>query len=94
MNPKRSTPRHNIIKSVKCKDREHFKGSKRETVTYNGALIRLSADFSTGQKGMTRSIPSNEKQGPTTKTTLSSKVFIENGRQNKELTRPPPSAKG
>ena len=47
MNPKRPTPRHIIIKMQKLKDRENLKSSKRKAVTYKGAPIRLSADFST-----------------------------------------------
>ena len=46
MNPKRSTPRHIVIKMVKAKI-ENFKDSKRkQLVTWKGTPIRLSADFS------------------------------------------------
>ena len=47
MNPKRSTPRHIIIKMPK-KDKERILKAERETwlVTCKGAPIRLSADFS------------------------------------------------
>ena len=48
--------------------------------TYKGAPIRLSADSqqknSEGQKGVARNIQSDEKQGLTTKITLSSKAII------------------
>ena len=47
MNPKRPTPRHTIIKMPKVKDEENLKSSKRKEVSYKGASIRLSADFST-----------------------------------------------
>ena len=49
MNPKRLTPRHIIIKIPKFKDKERLLQAEREKqlVTYKGALIRLSADFST-----------------------------------------------
>ena len=46
--PKRNTPRHIIIKLPKIKDKERILKEARgkERVTYNGVLIRLSADFS------------------------------------------------
>ena len=49
MNPKRPTPRHNIIKMPSFKDKERIlKTAKEESeVTYKGDLIRLAADFST-----------------------------------------------
>ena len=49
MNPRRPTPRHIIIKIGKFKDKERILKAAREKqlVTYNRALIRLSADFST-----------------------------------------------
>ena len=48
LDPKRNTPRHIIIKLPRIKDRETiFKaGREKETVTYKGVPIRLSADFS------------------------------------------------
>ena len=41
-NPKRPTPRHNIIKMAKLKDKERILKAAREkqTATYKGALIR------------------------------------------------------
>ena len=49
MNPKRPTPRHIIIKVAKVKDKERILKAAREKqlVTYKGAPIGLSADFST-----------------------------------------------
>ena len=49
MDPKRSTPRHIIIKMAKLKDKERILEAAREKqlVTYKGAPIRLSSDFST-----------------------------------------------
>ena len=46
--PKRTTPRHIIIKMQKLKkDRENLKSSKRkQRITYKGIPIRLSACFS------------------------------------------------
>ena len=43
-----TTPRHIIIKMPKVKDKERILKSAREkeTVTYKGVPIRLSADFS------------------------------------------------
>ena len=45
---RRNTPRHMIIKLPKIKDKKRIlKAARgRETVTYNGVPIRLSADFS------------------------------------------------
>nr|KAF6394578.1 hypothetical protein HJG59_010734 [Molossus molossus] len=48
MNPRRLTARHTIIKMANIKHKERILKEARETqkVTYNGAPIRLSADFS------------------------------------------------
>ena len=48
--PKRNTPRYIIIKLPKIKDKEKIPKAAREkeTVTYKGVPIRLSADFSKG----------------------------------------------
>ena len=49
MDPKRNTPRHIIITLPKIKDKEPscLKAAReKETVTYKGLPIRLSADFS------------------------------------------------
>ena len=48
LDPKKSTPRHIIIKLPKIKDKERIlkAARKKETVTYRGVPIRLSADFS------------------------------------------------
>ena len=81
LDPRRNTPRHIIITLAKIKDEERILEAAREkdTVTNKGVLIRLSADFSrdpAGKKGLERSIPSHERQGPTSKIALSSKAFI------------------
>ena len=49
LDPKRPTPRHNIIKMTRLKDEERILKAAREkqVVTYKGAPIRLSSDFST-----------------------------------------------
>ena len=48
LDPKRNTPRHIIIKLPKIKDKEKILKAAREkeTITYKGVSIRLSADFS------------------------------------------------
>ena len=78
MTSKRPTPRHIIIKIATIKDKERMlKATKeKQLVTYEGAPIRLSADFSTetaDQKGLARNIQSDGRQGLTTKITLPSK---------------------
>ena len=79
LDPKRNTPkrkRHIIIMLPKIKDKETIskaaRGKKR--VTYKGVPIRLSADFSK-ETLQARRIPSHERQGPTTKITVSSKAI-------------------
>ena len=48
LDPRRDTPRHIIITLPKIKDKERILKAAREkeTVTYKGVPIRLSADFS------------------------------------------------
>ena len=48
MDPRKHTPRHIIIKLPKIKDKERILKAAREkeTVTYKGVPIKLSADFS------------------------------------------------
>ena len=48
LDPKRNTPRHIIIKLPKIKDKERLlkAAGGKETVTYKGVPLRLSADFS------------------------------------------------
>ena len=81
LDPRRNTPRHVIITFPKITQKERVLEAAREkdTVTYKGVPIRLSADFSrdlTGKKGLERSIPCRERQGPTSKITVSSKAII------------------
>ena len=47
LDPKRNTPRHLIIKFPRIKDKERTLKAAREkdTVTYKGVPIRLTADF-------------------------------------------------
>ena len=62
LDPKRTTPRHIIIKMPKVKDKERILKAAREKkrVTYKGVPIRFSADFLkrnlAGKKGLERSI--------------------------------------
>ena len=85
LDPRRNTPRHIIMTLPKIKNKERILEAAREkeTVTYKGVPIRLSADFSKetlflqrGKKGLARSIPSHERQGPTPRIALSSKAII------------------
>ena len=81
LDPRKHTPRHIIIPLDKIKDKERILKAARgkETATSKGVPIRPSAHFSrdlTGKKGLARSIPSHERQGPTSKITLSSKTII------------------
>ena len=48
MDPRRNTPRHIIITLAKIKDKGRILKAAREknTITYKGVPIRLSADFS------------------------------------------------
>ena len=48
LDPKKTTPRHIIIKMPKVKDKERTLKAAREKqiITYKGVPIRLSADFS------------------------------------------------
>ena len=48
LDPRRNTPRHIIIKLPKIKDKEKVlkEAREKETVTYKGLPMRLSADFS------------------------------------------------
>ena len=48
LDPRRNIPRHIILKLPKIKDKERILKTAREkeTVTYKGVPIRLSADFS------------------------------------------------
>ena len=81
LDPRRNTPKHIIIMIPKIKNKERILKAAREkeTVTYKGVPIRLSADFSKvtlQAKGLERSIQSHERQGCTSKITLSSKAMI------------------
>ena len=65
---------------IKGKERILKAAREKERLTYKGLPIRLSADFSKetlqARSWLARSIPSHERQGPTSKITLSSKALI------------------
>ena len=48
MDPRKHTPRHILITLLKMKEKERILKASREkeTVTYKGVPMRLSADFS------------------------------------------------
>ena len=80
LDPRRNTPRHIIITLPKIKEKEGILKATREkeTVTYKGVPIRLSAGFSKETVQARKDWPevfSDEKQGFTTKITLSSKAI-------------------
>ena len=84
LDPRRNTPRHIILlPQIKGKGRILKAAREKQTVTYEGVPIRLSTDFSKetlqarrGWKFKGTFIQSHERQGPTSKITLSSKAII------------------
>ena len=83
LDPRKHTPRHIIITLLKIEDKEKILKAAREkdTVTYKGVPIRLSADFSkeTLQARFLyiwKEVFSHERQGPTSNIVLSSKAII------------------
>ena len=79
--PRRNTTRHIIIKLPKIKDKEKILKAAREkeTVTYKGVPIRLSADFSKETLQARRDwkeVFQVMKSKPISKITLSRKVVI------------------
>ena len=74
LGPKKHTPRHIIITLSNIKDKERILKAARgkETVTYKGVPKRNLR----GKKGLERSIRSHERQGPTSKVTLSSEAIF------------------
>ena len=90
---RRNTPRHIIITLPKIKDKERILKASRgkETITYKGVPIKTISRFHkrnlASKKGLERSIQSHERQGPTSKITVSSKPIIQNGRADKVFPR-------
>ena len=82
LDSRKHTPRHIIITLPKIKEKERILKAAREkeTVTYKGVPIILSADFSKetlqARRGWQEVYPSHERQGPTSKITLTSKAII------------------
>ena len=72
MDPKRTTPRHIIIKMPNVKNKERILKAARDKqiVTYKGVPVRLSADFSKeilqARKDWQEVLLSDKKPGPTT----------------------------
>ena len=74
LDPRKHAAKHVIITLPKIKDKGRIlKAAREKETTYKGVPVRLSADLRRGWKG---SIPSNERQGPASKMTLSSKAII------------------
>ena len=82
LGPKRNARRHIILTLPKIKDKEGILKAAREkeTVTYKGVSIRLSADFSKetlqARMGWKEVFEVIERQGPTSKIILTSKAII------------------
>ena len=82
LDPRKHTPRYIIITLPKIKDKERILKAVREkdTVTYKGVPMRLSAEFSKEtfqtRRSWERSVQSHERQGRTSKITLSCKAVI------------------
>ena len=92
INPRRTTPRHIVIKLTKVKDRDKLLTATREKwqITYRGTPIRLSADFSTETlqaEGNGMMYLKWWKEEPTTKNTLPSKTFLQIWGKNKKFSR-------
>ena len=72
IDPKRTTPRHIIIKMPNVKNKERILKAARDKqiVTYKGVPVRLSADFSKeilqARKDWQEVLLSDKKPGPTT----------------------------
>ena len=81
LDPRRNTPRHIVITFPKITEKERILQASREkdTVTYKGFPINCqlySQKRPSNKKGLARSIQSHERQGPTSRITVSSKTFI------------------
>ena len=93
LSPRRNTLRHIVSKLPKIIDKERILKASRgkETITYKGVPIKTISRFHkrnlAGKKGLERSIQSHEREGLTSKITLSSKAIIQNGRADKALPR-------
>ena len=77
LDARKHTTRHIIITLPKMKDKERISKAARakETITYKGVQKTIKRNLA-GKKGLERSIQIHERQGPTSKITLSSKAII------------------
>ena len=82
LDPRKHTPRHIVITLPKIKDKERILDAAREkdTVTYKGVPIRLSADFSKetlqARRGWKEVFEVMKVKDLQSKIALSSKAFI------------------
>ena len=81
LDTRRNTPRHIIIKSPMVKGKERILKAERkrkgDSYLQRGKTVSCFLQRKlAGKKGLERSIPSHERQGPTSKIALSSKAFI------------------
>ena len=79
LDPRRNTPRHIIIPLAKIKEERILEAAReKDTVTYKGVPIRLSADFSKETLQASRGWKEvfQVMKGPTSKITVSSKAVI------------------
>ena len=81
LDPRRNTPRHIIIKLLNIKEERILKAArgKEESYLQKSAHKTISWFLQrnlVGTKGLERSIQSHERQGTTSKITLSSKAII------------------
>ena len=78
LDPRKDTQKYILITLPKIKDKERILKAAREkeTVTYKGVSIILSADFSKETLQARRGWKDFERQGPTPKMTLFSKAII------------------
>ena len=82
LDPRKHTPRYIIITLAKIKNKERTLKAAREKghsylqrSSHKTVSLFLKRDLP-GKKGLARNIPSHERQGPTSKITLSSKAII------------------
>ena len=80
LDPRRNTPRHIIITLAKMKEERILKATReKETYPQRSSHKAIAGFFKRkliGKKGLERSIPSHERQGPTSKIILSIKAII------------------
>ena len=79
--PRLKGRRESLKKSSKRKGESYLQRSSHKTVS---GLLKRNLP---GKKGLERSVSSHERQGPTSKITVSSKAIIYNGRADKVLPR-------